>query len=303
MNVRFSKLALLAVVAYGVVFASGQTPRPAQSGQAQFIVQEAMRRIAHYDTIEAKLRVRTDLMGQPLVGSGEYAQLKATSGLLLRLELAMQAGGQASSVKQICNGRDLWEHWRLGDNEKLHHVDLRRVEAGLAGADSGETAGNASSDLARGGLPKLLSQLEQNFDFSKVPPRIGTTAGVEMWVVTGVWKQERLEQVAPEAAKDGTIIFKKLPVHLPHQVELQLGQSDLFPYRITYQRWSPQDGPAGGLMKPAVTTEFYEVALNAPLDPSQFNYQQPNDIGVADRTGVFLKSLGIAKRATSTQKR
>lgn len=257
----------------------------------QQLMRAAAQRTAQHATIESRLRVRTDLMGQPLVGSGEYAQLRSSAGLLLRMELAIQAGEQAASVTQISDGRDLWEHWRMAGTERVNHVDLQRVENAVKQAPAGSATVATSANLASGGLPKLLLQLAENFEFDKAEVQSGKVGKVPVWFTVGVWKPERLAAAAPQAVTGDTISFEKLPVHLPHQVEVLLGQNDLFPYRVTYQRWHPQDGKH--VLRPAVTTEFFEVAIDEQLDPTQFNYQKPTNLSVADRTDAFIQSLGI----------
>jgi hypothetical protein len=46
-----------------------------------------------------------------------------------------------------------------------------------------------------------------------------------------------------------------------------------------------------------VTTEFFDVRTNVPIDPREFVYQpsgltQPKGLKVIDATDAFLKSLG-----------
>lgn len=269
---------------------------PAASGNTTSgatVVKNAVQKIAQHLTISSRLRVRTDLMGQPLVGSGEYAQLRSSAGLLLRMELAIQAGQQATSVKQISDGRDLWEHWRIGKTERLNHVDLDAVNDAVTKAPAGSAVG-ASSSLASGGLPKMLAQIGDNFDFGRIEVKSGRIEEIPVWFVNGVWKGERLAKAAPGAVEGSKIVYEKLPIHLPHQVELVIGQQNLFPYRVTYLRYHAADGKY--VLKPAVTTEFFHVAIDDSLDPTQFNYTQPTNIGVADRTDAFIRAMGIEPR-------
>lgn len=253
------------------------------------LVRRAASQTAKHVTIESRLRVRTDLLGQPLVGSGEYAQLESSGGVLLRMELAIQAGEQATSVKQLSDGRHLWEHWRIGDSERVNHVDLRRVRKALH--EAGGVAVGATSNLASGGLPKLLQQLEANFDFSQSKVRSGKLASVPVWSTAGTWKPARIASAAPEAVTGQQVELHRLPSHVPHRVELLIGQKDLFPYRVTYYRQHEVDGKR--TWKPVVTTEFFEVAIGESLDPTQFHYRQPTNLSVADRTDAFIHALGI----------
>ncbi len=316
MNVIYPKIALLSVLALSnfdaTVFAQSPTAQPAantageasQNVSGQALVQESVRRLDGYATIESKIRVRTDLLGQPLVGSGSYAQLDSTTGLLLRMELAIQAGQQTTSIKHICDGSSLWEHWRIGENERVNQVDLKRVAKTLK--QNPAPLSMTSSNLASGGLPRLVTQLATNFDFDTTAVRSGTVGSkegvnVNVWSVTGVWRAESLANTAPNAVVDNKIVLEKLPSHLPHQVELVIGQSDFFPYRVTYQKWEQKDKQL--VLTPVVTTEFFEVRIGGALDPTQFQYEQPTHVHVADHTDVFLQSLGVATRPNDVKSR
>lgn len=290
MNDRFSRLSAVSFAFHVTIVLSANAQHSSMpSGQA--LLHAAARQTAEHITIESKLRVRTDLMGQPLIGSGEYAQLRSSSGLLLRLELTIQAGEQATTVRQISDGRDLWEHWRIGEAERLNHVDMRRVDDAISRSPGGSAVGATSTNLARGGIPRLLSQLEENFDFSQAPPRSGKIGDVPVWSVTGEWKSERLVQAVPQAVDNGKIVYEKLPSHLPHHVEVLLGRKDSFPYRVTYHRIHEDEGKRVAV--PMVTTEFYEVAIGEVLDASQFHFRQPDNLSTADRTEAFIRSLGL----------
>jgi len=260
------------------------------------LVRHATVKIAQHSTIESRLRVRTDLMGQPLVGSGEYAQLNSSAGLLLRLELSIQAGEQATSVRQISDGRDLWEHWVIGDQQRVNHIDLRRVERTVKALPKGTYVGGTSANLAVGGLPKLVTQLSRTFDFGRAPVRSGQLGGIPVWFATGIWHGELLAKAAPQAVKDGKIVYEKLPVHLPHQVELVLGKDDLFPYRVTYFRYQKID--LEHVLRPAVTTEFFDVVMDKQLNPAQFHYQTPKQLSFVDKTDAFMQAMGIPSNAT-----
>lgn len=299
MNVSFPRLTMLAVLSccHVSLLATAQESRDsspmgvenphaelATSGQR--VLESAIHKLEMCRTIESKMRVRTDMLGQPLVGSGTYAQLQSSGGLLLRLELAIQAGQQVTSIKQISDGRNLWEHWRIGESERVNHIDLKRVARALK--NNPAPLSMSSSNLASGGLPRLTSQLAANFDFDTQPARTGTLGGVEVVALVGVWKAESLAAAAPDAVVDDKIVMERLPAQLPHQVELLLGKSDLFPYRVTYQKWDGKEQPT---LVPVVTTEFFEVSIDGIVDATQFHYEQPAHVQVADQTDRYLESM------------
>ena len=313
MNVSFPNRAVLAVLLLSVVAcpvlsqqsaaspasnSAVQSPEP--SGQA--VMMSVVSALKRHRTVKAKLRVRTDLLGQPLVGSGSYAQLDSTGGLLLRMELAIQAGEQDTSITQVSDGRSLWEHWRIGDTERVNHIDLRRVARTLK--NNPAPLSMNSSSLASGGLPRLTSQLAANFDFDTQPVRTGKLGGVDVLALVGVWQAESLAKAAPNAVDGNKMLTDRLPPHLPHQVEIVVGKSDRFPYRVTYQKWDdPGRKGAESKLQPVVTTEFFEVMIDEVLDATQFQYEQPTHLQVADQTERFLHSLGVAAKTSVSTSR
>jgi hypothetical protein len=148
--------------------------------------------------------------------------------------------------------------------------------------------------LTFGGLPKLLDGLQKSFRFSRV--EAGKLETMPVWLAVGSWTPEALEPIAKEladqAAHEQPLNLKLLPPQLPEQVWLYLGQDDLFPYRIEYRRRRGSQSRAGGAeeMVPVVTVEFYEVRLNAQINPHEFDYQ-PASADILDTTATFLKEL------------
>jgi hypothetical protein len=116
-----------------------------------------------------------------------------------------------------------------------------------------------------------------------------------MWVLDGCWKADRLAELQP-GLKTGTPPGKtsdltRLPAHLPTQVRVVLGQSDLLPYRIEYRR--QQAEPAAdksAAVRPMVVLEMVEVRQGGDLDERLFVYQ-PGNQEVTDYTDLYLGSL------------
>ena len=255
-------------------------------------MQAAVRRSDALPSVEARLRLRTMLLGQPLLGTGQYAQLNSSAGVLLRMELAIQAGETTTSVTQVSDGKDLWEHWRLADKEHFHHVDLAHVARTLRGEESTAMSIGSTSSLASGGIPKLMTNLRESFDFSKTELAQSELGGIPVWVASGVWRLNKLAKVAPDSIEGNQVLMDRLPAHIPHQVEITLGQQDLFPYRIAYRQWRGSAGEPVAL-QPMVTIEFFDVALGRQVDPTQFDFKKPENLVEVDRTEQYLRSLGV----------
>jgi hypothetical protein len=249
----------------------------------------AAREVAALSSLDARLRVQTNLMEQELVGSGSYYQLRSEHDLLLKLELRLQVAQQVSSLLQVSDGRFLWIRRNLPGQNSLSRVDQRRVREALAKGTKLPST-DPSRALALGGLGKLLESLAENFEFSA--PREDTFSSTAVWVLHGKWRPERLAELVPskrsEIVAGEDLDWSELPEQLPTQVMVMLGRdayAPLFPYRIEYQRLD-----RAGEVTPLVSLDLFDVRTNVSLDPRLFAYK-PGDQEVADVTETYLAKL------------
>src|SRR5262249_29144270 len=157
------------------------------------------------------------------------------------------------------------------DRPTICRVDLTKVRQTLQ--DSQRRPNLASiTQLTVGGLPKLVDGLQKAFRFNRV--EAGQLESFPVWLAVGLWRPEALEplskELAQQAAADRPLNLKLLPPQLPEQVWMYVGQDDLFPYRIEFRRRADRQGRGGNdpaEMRVVVTVEFYEVRLNAPINP------------------------------------
>ncbi len=154
----------------------------------------------------------------------------------------------------------------------------------------------ATNWLAMGGLPRLVAALAENFQFSA--PQAVRSDKAAMWVLDGCWKADRLAELQPDL-KAKTVPGRPtdlapLPAHLPTDVRVVLGQSDLLPYRIEYRR-QPAESAAdrSAAARPIVTLEMVEFQQRGDLDERLFVYQ-PGNQEVTDCTDLYLSSLKLA---------
>src|SRR5262249_8179066 len=116
-----------------------------------------------------------------------------------------------------------------------------------------------------------------------------------VWAATGSWRPDALSILSPNLANDaarGTpISVSKQAPQAPDEVAVYVGQDDYFPYRIEFRRRA-EKGRAGGTASAEIVTVmqfvFFEVRLNAPIEPEQFSYDHNAD----DVTGTLIKTLG-----------
>ena len=268
-------------------------------------------------SVQARIRYRTELFGARNVGTGIYLQQGSGDQRQFRLELKTAigqpgAGQKLLTFQQVCDGKFLWQYRDSFDNSPasgtnvnkqtdnvpdrptISRIDLTKVRQTLQ--DSERRPSLASiNQLNVGGLPKLVDGLQQAFRFNRV--EAGELESFPVWLAVGVWRPEALEplskELAQQAAADRPLNLKLMPPQLPEQVWMYVGQDDLFPYRIEFRRRAEGQGRGGADssdMQVIVTIEFYEVRLNAPINPREFEYQ-PSSADIVDTTAAFIKDL------------
>jgi hypothetical protein len=283
---------------------SAATVQPATTGNqdAEALVERVDRNLNALSSLSAKVRYQVDLFDHQITGAGRYLQQGRGLRQLSRFELKSQVSEATFTLLEISDGRFFWTFRELPGGPSLNRLDLERIDSQLRSLTrvGGPTR---PGPPPIGGLPKLLSELRQSFQFIRsAETQLGDR---RVWVVDGQWRPERLAAAVPEqrgAIEAGKAIeIKKLPAHLPEHVLLYVGQADLIPYRIEYLRRGDKSNGAGqGDLLPGyrttVTMEFFDVRANVPIDLREFVYQpsgltQPKGLKVIDATDAYLKSF------------
>ena len=163
--------------------------------------------------------------------------------------------------------------------------------------------------LPLGGLARLLTVLDEHFEFGVAEPR--SLHDTPVWRIVGRWRPAALERIAPGLASRGAtgrpIKLDSLPAHLPDIVVLVLGRDEripLFPYRVEYRRHRDGEYPLitgvseggtpvslAGTFELAVL-ELFEVNPAPTLTAQDFVYnpgEQQRE--VVDETDRFLGRL------------
>lgn len=274
---------------------SGKTDEKARQvgnlppGDGNALIARAASEVKKLPTLEAKLRLQTNMLGQELAGSGTYYQLVRSPDTLFKLELKLQVASQVSSLLHVSDGRFLWTRRDLPTQKFLGRVDQRRINAALAKRKAPPAVGTDA--LALGGLGHLLETLGNHFQFG--PLREDNLAGAPVWTLQGNWKPAALAALWPEKAQalssGEKINLAELPEQIPSHVIVVLSRDPALPYfpqRIDYQR-AGENGANHSL----VSFELFDVRRSRALDPRLFDYK-PGDQEVVDQTEDYLRMLG-----------
>ena len=248
-------------------------------------------------SISARIRQQIQLLGHQLVGAGTYEQVGRPDQRRFRLELRLPIGDQMGSFARIQTSKYLWLSEELPDRATLLQIDVDIVRQALAQRRSAAPRVGGGSPMAMPleGLPKLLSSLNDAFQFAA--PRPGNLDQLNVWQLQGTWKPAALAEYATDQ-KDRILAgespnWNALPAQLPDRVVLTLGQDDLFPYRIEYLRQPPtKKGEAAGVSQTLATLEFFEVRIGGQIAAERFVFQ-PGQRPFTPGTEAYLNQLGI----------
>ena len=267
-----------------------------QTDQAQVLLRRSAASLASLDSASAKIRLRVDLFGQQLTGSGRYLQSDSMSRQF-RLELKMPLGDSFSSVQHVCDGKTLWIRRQIEGPPAVSKVDLSKIDL-----EAARSVGDPNVPLltpAVGGLAGVLANLDRAFEFRWMAE---TTLGkAPLRAVYGTWKPSRLARLLPDqkAAIDAGrgVDLTKLPEHMPDHVVVYLGRDDMFPYRIEYRRTTDGDPAAAvrdtSTAKTQVSMELFEARFGSGVDRQEFVYT-PGSTPVADETEAYLAGQGLS---------
>jgi hypothetical protein len=284
------------------------TPIPAHPGTMALsgpqLLEQVVERISTYGTVSAKIRHRSQLFGQKLVGTGTYLQSRLDQRLQVRLSLSVKTADRVVSLRHVSDGRILWMYDNLEGRPRLSRVDLLRLQQAAA-----EYRAEPMPILLGGGLQQLLGSLQANFLPAAPQPLI--FQDVPVWAIALRWNPAELARYWPETKPQGDqdgVLTERLPAHVPDRVLLLVGQDDLFPYHIDFRRSVADEvssfgTPGGSTASRSLTTmELFEVQFNAPLDPMLFVYQS-GSLEIDDRTDEYLSQMRQARRQTNTEGR
>lgn len=284
----------------GFTVIRGQEP----GATGQQLVAQAAKRLADEKQIAAELRYKIDAYGHELLGTGKYLQQGGGEDRLLRLELRMQVGERPATLLEIRGGELYWLRRDIPPAPAaLERLNLMQLRKALTNSpDQASDILPQGGWIILGGLPRLLANVEQNFDFAAPKPdevqyQAADGKSIEklpIWIVAGEWKPQRLAELANrDPAK-----LAALPDQLPDRVELVLSRTSeqlpLFPFRIIYRRAAAAD-PKSGVSPPPrelLTLEFFNVSTTRPLDPREFLYEpSDNDVDPRDITTASIQRL------------
>lgn len=276
--------------------AKKKQPNAAKPPQTSPVIDAAIKKLASYQWVQARLRQRVELFNQRIEGTGSY--LKGPNWQM-RLELKLALGnGSPSSLTQVCDGRYLWDFRDLPESPALRKVDVVAVQDALRKGAAPAHAKQQLSGIGLGGLEQLLRGLSQRFDFTDAGRML--VGDQPRQALLGQWNRTMLARMLPQQKKEidagKPADLSTLASEVPTEVLLLLGPENLFPYRIEYRRRQADEEITPGQPLPGkalVIIELYDVQINKPVDELNFLYKP--DMRATDVTEEYLRAFQVGQ--------
>ncbi|MBS0261926.1 MAG: hypothetical protein JSS02_08210 [Planctomycetes bacterium] len=276
----------------------------ARSGAAE--LKRARELLLKVNSISAKVVEKVDVLEKSFKAEGRYLQLGLREGdWKMRLELAVKIGNSSGSLLEVCDGELLWTRSELetlrkkGDVTKAEaakkdpantFITRRNVVKILNAAkklpDKSYETGLIIT-LGLGGLPAMLSGIEQGMKFSAAKET--TLRDIPVVVVEGTWN-DAIAQKLKGNAPPGQAGAGLMPPTAPDSVRVYIDRATGFPHRVMYlKRIQGRE-----VQKPMLTLDFLDVEINQAISGTEFEYTPPKDIAPIELTQGFLDQLAPA---------
>jgi hypothetical protein len=272
---------------------AGQAPPgPAADPEAGMVdpataLRKARERIAAYSSVRASLVEVVSIAERGFKAEGRYLQSSLKPGdWHLRLELSLKLGSSEGHLLEICDGEVLWTRHEIGiGKKKEQQITRRNVTQILEAARKlgANTEANLIKSLGLGGIPELLGSLEREMKFTGLKDE--TLRDRPVLVVQGTWNDDAAKRwLGDPETRDKNATF---PVFVPDEVRVFLDRETGFPLRLLYVKKMPDRD----VMRPMLTLDFLDIALNEPIDAREFEYEPPDRVTPIEITPVYLEQL------------
>jgi len=273
--------------------AGTQRPRPLT---AATVLKRARDALTRHGSIQARIVEQITIMDRSYRAEGRYLQTALKPGdWHMRLELVAKLGEAEGSLLEVCNGTVLWTRTEIDSggrrksSKEAKEVQITRRNvaqildaARKAGDFSEQTETSLLTSFGLGGMPALLAAIERDMKLGAVKEE--TLYDRPVYVITGTWT-EAVSARMRMPAQPG--VLGLLPPHVPDQVRVFIDKETGFPYQFVYLKKMPNRD----VLKPMLTLEFLDVAINAPIDRAEFDYEPPEGAQPVELTNTFIEQF------------
>jgi hypothetical protein len=212
----------------------------------------------------------------------------------MRLELSLKVGDSEGALLEVCDGDVLWTSTQIEAGRKASQkgkkdqsLVRRNVTEILSAARKrgDQSEARLIAELGLGGLPGILAAMEQDMQFSGM--KNDTLRDRPVVIIQGTWTEAFAARFQNPQQRGASAL---LPAFVPDSVWVYIDRESGFPHRIMYRKKLPNRDAQRAML----TFDFLDVALNQPIDNSEFAYEPPTGITPVELTEYYLKRLSAA---------
>ena len=282
-------------------------------GEGDKCTQDSLNILLAANTVECDIRIETFVKGKKYAAVGRYeeqalprpAQGQPTQFLrsMYRQEIHFPMSSPTANNAErnrmtlVCRpgtdgGNALVEQYTHIEGVKVFRkVDLTRLEQQIRSAKREAVFTQVSEVRNLGGISGMMRQINRFYEFSAPVQESLQDGGIPALKLTGqlrsIHHDDLLERFGGLGPKG------HYPVDFPSDIEIWLGQHNVFPYKIRYlRRYSTQSDQKTLLFQ----EEFSNVIINGtPISATRFApLTMPDDVfSVQDDTNRVIGELGL----------
>ncbi|HTI49401.1 MAG TPA: hypothetical protein VL475_00565, partial [Planctomycetaceae bacterium] len=265
------------------------------AGTAAGELKRARERLLKFGSIQAKIVETVAIVDRSYKAEGSYLQtgLKPNDWHM-RLELSLKVGDSEGALLEVCDGDVLWTSTQIEAGRKASQkgkkdqsLVRRNVTEILSAARKrgDQSEARLIAELGLGGLPGILAAMEQDMQFSGM--KNDTLRDRPVVIIQGTWTEAFAARFQNPQQRGASAL---LPAFVPDSVWVYIDRESGFPHRIMYRKKLPNRDAQRAML----TFDFLDVALNQPIDNSEFAYEPPTGITPVELTEYYLKRLSAA---------
>lgn len=284
---------------------------------AESLIERSAERLASLKTIECNLRMDVWVDGIEFSARGRYEEqivkhvapndfLRSMYRLDVNFlsDAPLAPGTDPNRMTIVCHissedraKSQVWQYRSIEGKKDLSIIRLSKLEEAIGKKKNDRQPLFVSGVRDLGGIYASVKQIEQYYEFKESPQSVTLDGqgGMAVWKLNGTLRKEHYEKLLEKFGGLGK--KKRLPSGFPSDIELWIGQDDLFPYKILYLS-RPTEGSKKKI--PVLQTSWFDIILNGEeIDPGNFalfneNGEYPEGVfHLRDDTQKFINSLGL----------
>jgi hypothetical protein len=282
---------------------------------SDFILQQSISSALLQRTIESDMRISVFVDGIEYAARGRYEEQVAPNvkpGNFLRSMYRLDVnflsdtpaapGSEPNRMTIVCHlsndleKNQIWQYTSVEGKKSLNIIKVSTLEAAIQHSQKTAVFGTLSGVKNLGGLSAQMKQLASFYEFT-ASPTAETIEGenpVKVWKLTGTVKKELFKTLIERFG--GVEKKGAYPSDFPSDIELWIGQTDFFPYKIQYLNRPKENSEKRTVLYRA---SYYNVMLNGKEIPaSQFAMLEKGEypegvFNFTDITQQVIRSLGL----------